>query len=316
VISQHGVKVLFTAPTAFRAIKREDPDGEYIRKYDLSCFRSLFLAGERCDPDTLLWAERQLGVPVIDHWWQTETGWAIGANCVGLGMLPVKAGSCTRPVPGYDVRALGDERRELPAGQIGNIVIKLPLPPGCLPTLWNNDAGFQSSYLNHYPGYYLTADAGYKDEDGYLWIMSRTDDIINVAGHRLSTGAMEEVLAAHADVAECAVVGIADAIKGEIPLGLVVLKAGMRRPHDEIVTELVQMVRERIGPVASFKVATVVKRLPKTRSGKILRGTIKKIADGVDYRLPPTIDDPAILDEITTDLAALGYPGSASGKPA
>ena len=316
VISQHGVRVLFTAPTAFRAIKREDPDGEYIHKYDLSCFRSLFLAGERCDPDTLLWAEKQLGVPVIDHWWQTETGWAIGANCAGLGMLPVKPGSCTRPVPGYDVRALGDEGRELPAGQIGNVVIKLPLPPGCLPTLWNNDTGFQRSYLNHYPGYYLTADAGYKDEDGYLWIMSRTDDIINVAGHRLSTGAMEEVLAAHADVAECAVVGIADAIKGEIPLGLIVLKAGVRRPHDEIVTELVQMVRDRIGPVASFKVASVVKRLPKTRSGKILRGTIKKIADGIDYQLPPTIDDPVILDEITTDLAVLGYPGGGSGKPA
>ena len=316
VISQHGVRVLFTAPTAFRAIKREDPDGEYIRKYDLSCFRSLFLAGERCDPDTLLWAEKQLGVPVIDHWWQTETGWAIGANCAGLGMLPVKPGSCTRPVPGYDVRALGNEGRELPAGQIGNVVIKLPLPPGCLPTLWNNDAGFQRSYLNHYPGYYLTADAGYKDEDGYLWIMSRTDDIINVAGHRLSTGAMEEVLAAHADVAECAVVGIADEIKGEIPLGLIVLKAGVRRPYDEIVTELVQMVRDRIGPVASFKIASVVKRLPKTRSGKILRGTIKKIADGVDYQVPPTIDDPVILDEITTDLAALGYPGGGSGKPA
>ena len=312
VISQHSVKVLFTAPTAFRAIKREDPTGDYMRKYDLSCFRTLFLAGERCDPDTLLWAEKQLGVPVIDHWWQTETGWPIGANCVGLGMLPVKPGSCTKPVPGYDVRALGDDGQELSGGQIGNIVIKLPLPPGCLPTLWNNDEGFQKSYLSRYSGYYLTADAGYKDEDGYLWIMSRTDDIINVAGHRLSTGAMEEVLASHPDVAECAVVGVADAIKGEIPLGFIVLKAGVRRPHDEIVTEVVEMVRERIGPVASFKVASVVKRLPKTRSGKILRGTIKKIADGVDYRVPPTIDDPAILDEVTTDLAALGYPGSLS----
>jgi propionyl-CoA synthetase len=316
VISQYGVKVLFTAPTAFRAIKREDPNGDYMRKYDLSCLRTLFLAGERCDPDTLLWAEKQLGVPVIDHWWQTETGWPIGANCVGLGMLPVKPGSCTKPVPGYDVRALGDDGQELSEGQIGNIVIKLPLPPGCLPTLWNNDEGFQKSYLNRYSGYYLTADAGYKDEDGYLWIMSRTDDIINVAGHRLSTGAMEEVLASHPDVAECAVVGVADAIKGEIPLGFIVLKAGMRRPHDEIVTEVVEMVRERIGPVASFKVASVVKRLPKTRSGKILRGTIKKIADGVDYRVPPTIDDPVILDEVTTDLAALGYPGSLSKKPA
>jgi propionyl-CoA synthetase len=316
LISQHGVKVLFTAPTAFRAIKREDPNGDYIRKHDLRCFRTLFLAGERCDPDTLMWAEKQLNVPVIDHWWQTETGWAIGANCVGLGMLPVKPGSCTTPVPGYDVRALGDAGQEMPAGQIGNIVIKLPLPPGCLPTLWNNDEGFQRSYLSSYPGYYLTADAGYKDDDGYLWIMSRTDDIINVAGHRLSTGAMEEVLASHPDVAECAVLGVADAIKGEIPLGLIVLKASVRRSPAEIITELVQMVRERIGPVASFKVASVVKRLPKTRSGKILRGTIKKIADGTEYRVPPTIDDPVILDEITADLAVLGYPASVSRKPA
>jgi propionyl-CoA synthetase len=316
VISQHRARVLFTAPTAFRAIKREDPTGDYIRKYDLSCFRTLFLAGERCDPDTLLWAEKQLRVPVIDHWWQTETGWPIGANCIGLGMLPVKPGSCTKAVPGYDVRALGDDGRELPPGQIGSLAIKLPLPPGCLPTLWNNDEGFQKSYLNRYVGYYLTADAGYKDEDGYLWVMSRTDDIINVAGHRLSTGAMEEVLSSHPDVAECAVVGVAEAIKGEIPLGLVVLKAGVRRPHGEIVTELIEMVRERIGPVASFKVATVVKQLPKTRSGKILRGTIKKIADGVDYRVPPTIDDPAILDTITADLAVLGYAANVSNKPA
>jgi propionyl-CoA synthetase len=316
VISQHGVRVLFTAPTAFRAIKREDPNGDYIRKYDLSCFRTLFLAGERCDPDTLLWAEKQLGVPVIDHWWQTETGWPIGANCVGLGMLPVKPGSCTKPVPGYDVRALSHDDQELSGGQIGNMVIKLPLPPGCLPTLWNNDEGFRNSYLSRYSGYYLTADAGYKDDDGYLWIMSRTDDIINVAGHRLSTGAMEEVLASHPEVAECAVMGVADAVKGEIPLGLIVLKAGVRRPQQEIVAQVIDMVRERIGPVASFRIATVVKRLPKTRSGKILRGTIKKIADGVDYRIPPTIDDPSILDEITTDLAALGYPGSLSDKPA
>ena len=315
LISEHNVRVLFTAPTAFRAIKREDPTGDYMHKYDLSRFRTLFLAGERCDPDTLLWAEKQLGVPVIDHWWQTETGWPIGANCVGLGKLAVKPGSCTKPVPGYDVRALSDDGQELSGGQIGNIVIKLPLPPGCLPTLWNNDEGFQKAYLSRYSGYYFTADAGYKDEDGYLWIMSRTDDIINVAGHRLSTGAMEEVLAAHPDVAECAVVGIADTIKGEIPLGLIVLKAGRRRPHGEIVTEVVEMVRERIGPVASFKVAMVVKRLPKTRSGKILRGTIKKIADGVDYRLPPTIDDPAILDEITADLAVLGYPANVGKKP-
>jgi len=314
--SQHRVRVLFTAPTAFRAIKREDPTGDYIRKYDLSCFRTLFLAGERCDPDTLLWAKKQLGVAVIDHWWQTETGWPIGANCVGLGMLSVKPGSCTKPVPGYDVRALSDEGQELLGGQIGNIVIKLPLPPGCLATLWNNDGGFQKSYLSRYYGYYLTADAGYKDEDGYLWIMSRTDDIINVAGHRLSTGAMEEVLASHPDVAECAVVGVADAIKGEIPFGLMVLKAGVQRPHDEIVMEVVEMVRERIGPVASFKVGSIVKRLPKTRSGKILRGTIKKVADGIDYRVPPTIDDPAILDEIRADLAVLGYPGNLNKKPA
>ena len=316
VVSQHGVKVLFTAPTAFRAIKREDPNGEFIRKYDLSGFRTLFLAGERCDPDTLLWAQKQLGVPVIDHWWQTETGWPIGANCVGLGMLPVKPGSCTKPVPGYDVRMLGDDGHELPSGQIGSIAIKLPLPPGCLPTLWNNDEGYRKAYLAAFPGYYLTADAGYKDEDGYLWVMTRTDDIINVAGHRLSTGALEEVLASHPDVAECAVLGVADEIKGEVPLGMIVLKAGVQRSSDEIVTELVRMVRERIGPVASFRIATVVKRLPKTRSGKILRGTIKKIADGVQYNVPPTIDDPVILDEITADLSALGYPiASARSRP-
>ena len=314
VVSQHGVKVLFTAPTAFRAIKREDPNGEFIRKYDLSGFRTLFLAGERCDPDTLLWAQKQLGVPVIDHWWQTETGWPIGANCVGLGMLPVKPGSCTKPVPGYDVGVFGDDGRELPPGQIGSIVVKLPLPPGCLPTLWNNDEGYRKAYLARFPGYYLTADAGYKDEDGYLWVMTRTDDIINVAGHRLSTGALEEVLASHPDVAECAVLGVADAIKGEIPLGLIVLKAGVQRSHGEIVSEVVQMVRERIGALASFRVATVVKRLPKTRSGKILRATIKRIADGVDYQIPPTIDDPVILDEISVDLSALGYPAAASSS--
>ena len=316
VVSQHGVKVLFTAPTAFRAIKREDPNGEFIRKYDLSGFRTLFLAGERCDSDTLLWAQKQLGVPVIDHWWQTETGWPIGANCIGLGMLPVKPGSCTKPVPGYDVRALDDDGRELSPGQIGSIVVKLPLPPGCLPTLWNNDEGYRKAYLARFPGYYLTADAGYKDEDGYLWVMTRTDDIINVAGHRLSTGALEEVLASHPDVAECAVLGVADEIKGEIPLGLIVLKAGVRRSDGEIVSETVQMVRERIGAVASFRVATVVKRLPKTRSGKILRGTIKKIADGVEYQIPPTIDDPLILDEITADLSALGYPAGSARSSA
>jgi propionyl-CoA synthetase len=308
VASQHGVSVLFTAPTAFRAIKREDPDGAHMRRYDLSRFRTLFLAGERCDPDTLAWAERRLNVPVIDHWWQTETGWPVAANCAGLGLLPVKPGSCAHAVPGYDVRVLGDDGRELPAGETGNVVIKLPLPPGCLPTMWHNDAAYREGYLSAYPGYYQTADAGFRDEDGYLSIMSRTDDVINVAGHRLSTGALEEVLAAHQDVAECAVVGAADALKGEIPLGLVVLKAGVSRPHAEIVEDVIGMVRERIGPVASFKVAVVVKRLPKTRSGKIVRGTIKRIADGVEYHVPPTIDDPATLDEITADLAAIGYP--------
>ncbi|PYP24368.1 MAG: propionyl-CoA synthetase [Gemmatimonadetes bacterium] len=308
VISQHRVRVFFTAPTAVRAIKRDDPNGAHVRRYDLSGFRTFFLAGERCDPDTLHWAERQLGVPVIDHWWQTETGWPIGANCVGLGMLPVKPGSCTKAVAGYDVRILGEDGHELPAAQTGNIAIRLPLPPGCLPTLWNNDEGYVRSYLSRYPGYYLTADAGYKDEDGYLWVMGRTDDIINVAGHRLSTGAMEEVLASHPDVAECAVMGVADDIKGEIPLGLIVLKAGVGRPPDAIAQELARMVREQIGPVAAFRTALVVQRLPKTRSGKILRGTIKKIADGTEYRVPPTIDDPTILDEITAALAAIGYP--------
>jgi len=308
VISENDVRVLFTAPTAFRAIKREDPNGDYIRRHDLSRFRTLFLAGERCDPDTLLWAERQLGVPVIDHWWQTETGWPVGANCAGLGLLPIKPGSCGKAVPGYDVRVLGEDCQEISRGQSGNIAIKLPLPPGCFPTLWNKDAEFLQSYMSTYPGYYQTADSGYQDEDGYLWIMSRTDDIINVAGHRLSTGALEEVLASHNDVAECAVVGAADDLKGEIPLGLIVLKAGVARPHDLITAELIRMVREKVGPVASFKIAVIVKRLPKTRSGKIVRGTIKKITDGLEYQIPPTIDDPMILDEITEDLAALGYP--------
>ncbi|MCH9019970.1 MAG: propionyl-CoA synthetase [Proteobacteria bacterium] len=307
VISQHRVAAMFTAPTAFRAIKRDDPDAEYMKKYDLSCFRTLFLAGERLDPDTLQWAERHLGTPVIDHWWQTETGWAIGANCIGLGALPVKQGSPTKAVPGYRVHAVDDNGREMPRGEIGAIVIKLPLPPGCLPTLWNNDEGFKESYLNDYPGYYKTADAGFVDEDDYLWIMSRTDDIINVAGHRLSTGAMEEVLSAHPDVAECAVIGVADQLKGELPLGFLVLKAGVERADGDIVKEVVSMVRESIGPVAAFKIATVVNRLPKTRSGKILRGTMKKIADGEDYRIPATIDDPAILGEIGEALKRLGY---------
>ncbi len=308
VISQHGVNVFFTAPTAFRAIKKEDPDGEHMRRYDLSRFRTLFLAGERCDPDTLIWARGRLGVPVIDHWWQTETAWPIAANCVGLGMLPVKPGSPTRAVPGYDVRVLDEAGAEMPAGQIGTIVLKLPLPPGCLPTLWRDDDGFQQAYLSRYPGYYLTGDAGYRDEDGYLYIMSRVDDIINVAGHRLSTGGMEEVLAYHPDVAECAVVGVADDLKGEIPIGFVVTKAGVTKEAEELVRELVERVRKTIGPVAAFKTAAIVPRLPKTRSGKILRGTVKKIADGQPYKVPATIDDPAILDEITEALLGLGYP--------
>jgi propionyl-CoA synthetase len=308
VVSQHGVVALFTAPTAFRAIKKEDPEGVHMKRYDLSRFRTLFLAGERCDPDTLLWAREKLAVPVIDHWWQTETGWPIAANSVGLGMLRVKPGSPTKAVPGYDVRVLGEDNQPLGAGQIGSIAIKLPMPPGCLPTLWNNDAGYEQSYLTRHPGHYLTGDAGYKDEDGYLFIMSRVDDIINVAGHRLSTGAMEEVLASHPDVAECAVVGVADELKGEVPVGFVVTKAGVTRSEAAIVKELVDRVREQIGPVASFKTATVVKRLPKTRSGKILRGTMKKIAEATPYTTPATIDDPAILEEITEALQGLGYP--------
>ena len=311
VISQHGVNVFFTAPTAFRAIKKEDPDGSYMQRYDLSRFRTLFLAGERCDPDTLIWARDRLGVPVIDHWWQTETSWAIAANCIGLGMLPVKPGSPTRAVPGFDVRILDEAGAEMPAGQIGAIVVKLPLPPGCLPTLWNNDDGFVQSYLSRHPGYYLTGDAGYRDDDDYLYIMSRVDDIINVAGHRLSTGAMEEVLAYHPDVAECAVVGVADALKGEIPVGFVVTKAGVTKGVDELVPELVERVRSTIGPVAAFKQAAIVPRLPKTRSGKILRGTVKKIADGQPYTTPATIDDPAVLGEITAALRELGYPQDA-----
>ena len=308
VCSQHGVSVLFTAPTAFRAIKREDPEGRFMRQYDLSRFRLLFLAGERCDPDTLLWAQSKLGVPVIDHWWQTELGWPALANCVGIGMLPVKPGSPTRPVPGYDIRVVGDDGVEIGPGQIGRIVIKLPLPPGALPTLWHNDEGFVRSYLEQCPGYYLTGDAGYTDEDGYFYVMSRIDDIINVAGHRLSTGGMEEVLAGHADVAECAVVGVADALKGEIPIGFVVLKAGVAREQTTIAAELVARVRELIGPVAAFKLALVVKGLPKTRSGKILRGTIKKMADGAEYTMPATIEDPNVLTHIGECLMAAGYP--------
>ncbi len=302
------MSVLFCAPTAFRAIRKEDPDGSQIGKYDLSGFRMLFLAGERCDPDTLLWAQSRLGVPIIDHWWQTETGWSIGANCAGLELLPVKPGSCTKPVPGYDVHVLDAEGREVPRGETGNVVVKLPLPPGCFVTLYHNDADFVKTYFTAYRGYYLTSDAGFIDDDGYLWIMGRTDDIINIAGHRLSTGAMEEVLATHPDVAECAVAGVHDPVKGEVPLGFVVVKAGVARTQEQLEPELIGLVRQKIGPIASFKAAAVVRRLPKTRSGKILRGTIKKIADGVPYTVPATIDDPAILDEIADTLRGMGYP--------
>jgi len=308
VIAEHGVSVMFTAPTAFRAIKKEDPKGEHMGRYDLSKFRILFLAGERCDPDTLNWAEDTLNVPVIDHWWQTETGWAIAANCMGIERFEVKPGSPTKPVPGYDVRILGESGDEVGPGDMGAITVKLPLPPGTFPTLWNNDERYRQSYMERFPGYYLTGDAGYKDENDYLWIMSRIDDVINVAGHRLSTGAMEEVLASHPDVAECAVLGAADAMKGQLPLGLVVLKAGVERSEDEIIKELIALVREQIGPVAAFKQAAVVQRLPKTRSGKVLRGTMRKIADGEAWNPPATIDDPAILDEIAASLTTLGYP--------
>jgi propionyl-CoA synthetase len=307
VISQHKVKALFTAPTAFRAIKREDPEAKLIKNYDISSFVTLFLAGERSDPDTLKWAENNIKVPVIDHWWQTETGWAIAANCMGLHHYPVVYGSPTKPVPGWDVQVVNPENEVVKAGEIGALVVKLPLPPGSLPTLWNNDAGYVSSYLDEFPGYYKTADAGYIDENGYVYVMSRTDDIINVAGHRLSTGAMEEILADHPQVAECAVLGVEDDLKGQVPIGFLVLNAGVTRDHSEIVKEVVQMVRDRIGPVASFKTATVVKRLPKTRSGKILRGTIQKIADNKEYKLPATIDDPATLDEMAVALKSIGY---------
>ena len=292
VISEHKVAALFTAPTAFRAIKREDPNGELIKKYDLKHFRTLFLAGERADPDTVAWAERQLKVPVIDHWWQTETGWAIAANCIGIEHLKVKHGSPTRAAPGYDLRVLDPSANELGRGAIGALAVKLPLPPGSLPTLWNADERYKKAYLASYPGYYETGDAGYIDEDGYVFVMSRTDDIINVAGHRLSTGAMEEVLASHPDVAECAVIGVADALKGQVPVGFLVLKAGVKRKPQDIALDVVKLVRERIGPVAAFKSATVVPRLPKTRSGKILRGTMQKIADNEPYKTPATIDDP------------------------
>ena len=307
VISEHKVASFFTAPTAFRAVKREDPTGAMIKDYDLSGLRSVFLAGERADPDTITWAESNLNVPVIDHWWQTETGYAIAANPLGIEQLPVKLGSPAVPMPGYQVDILDDGGHPVAAGELGAIAVKLPLPPGTLPTLWNADARYQSSYLNTFPGYYETGDAGMKDEDGYLYIMARTDDVINVAGHRLSTGGMEEVLAEHPDVAECAVIGVADQLKGQMPLGFLCLNAGTDRPHEEIVSEVVKLVREKIGPVAAFKMATVVDRLPKTRSGKILRGTMVSIADGKEWKMPATIDDPVILDEITEALQSLGY---------
>ena len=307
VISDHRVNCLFTAPTAFRAIKKEDPNATLLQKYDITSLRSLFLAGERSDPDTLKWAERTLGVPVIDHWWQTETGWAICANCLGIEHLPVKHGSPTVAVPGWDVQVVDEACHPVAAGTNGSLVVKLPLPPGALPTLWNDDARFVSSYMTEFPGYYKTADAGYIDEDGYVYVMSRTDDIINVAGHRLSTGGMEEVVASHSDVAECAVIGVADQLKGEIPLGFLVLSSGVDRPDSDIVAEVVQMVRSKIGPVAAFKTAVVVPRLPKTRSGKILRGTMKKIADRNEWKMPATIDDPIILDEIRDRLQSIGY---------
>jgi propionyl-CoA synthetase len=307
VISDHKVKCMFTAPTAFRAIKREDPKAEMMKQYDLSGFKALFLAGERSDPDTLNWAESNLGVPVIDHWWQTETGWAISGNFLGLHQFPTKYGSATKPAPGWNLKVVDANCNPVQPGVTGALVVELPLPPGTLSTLWNNDEGFKAAYMDEFPGYYKTADAGYMDNENYVFVMSRTDDIINVAGHRLSTGAMEEVLADHPDVAECAVFGVEDTLKGQIPIGFLVLNAGVERDGDEIVQEVIQMVRERIGPVAAFKTATVVKRLPKTRSGKILRGTMQKIADNKPFIAPATIDDPAILDEIDEALSSIGY---------
>jgi len=302
VISEHKVKSLFTAPTAIRAIKKEDPNGEFFKKYDLSKFEKLFLAGERADPDTIKWFEKLSNSPVIDHWWQTETSWAITADCTGIESFPVKYGSAFKPVPGYDVKVLNTDRKEVKPGVMGDIVIKLPLPPGTFPTLWNADDRYKINYMSTYPGYYQTYDAGHIDEDGYVWIMSRTDDVINVAGHRLSTGAIEEVLAEHNDVAECAVLGIADKLKGQIPIGLLALKTGVTKANKEITDECVKMVRDKVGPVAAFKIAIIVKRLPKTRSGKVLRGIVRKIADNEPYKMPATIDDPMILEEIKADL--------------
>jgi propionyl-CoA synthetase len=310
VIADHGVKALFTAPTAFRAIKKEDPEAELLQRYDMSRFEALFLAGERTDPDTLAWAEDKLGVPVIDHWWQTETGWSLAANHRGLGLLPVKPGSPTVPSPGWQLEVLDEHCQPVAPGKVGALCARLPMAPGSLLTLWHAQQRFEESYLAEFPGYYKTADAGFIDEDGYVFVMSRTDDIINVAGHRLSTGGMEEVLASHPDVAECAVIGVADQLKGQLPVGFLVLKAGVAREAEDIVAEVVQLVRQQIGPVAAFKQATVVQRLPKTRSGKILRGTMQKIADNEQYRMPATIDDPAILDEIREALCGLGLAGA------
>jgi propionyl-CoA synthetase len=303
VVEQHGVNVLFTAPTAFRAIKKEDPDGAFLGRYDVSSLRTLFLAGERLDPDTYHWASELLGIPVVDHWWQTETGWPIACNPMGIEPHPIKAGSAGVAVPGYDIRVLDRDAVEMPVGQEGAVAIRLPLPPGTLPTVWGDDQRFIDAYLKAFPGHYVTGDGGHVDHDGYLFVMGRIDDVINVAGHRLSTGAMEEVVATHPDVAECAVIGVADDVKGQVPVGLVVLKAGSERSHDELEGELVALVRERIGPVAAFKRAVVVARLPKTRSGKILRSTMRALADGEPYTVPSTIDEPAILDEIAASLA-------------
>ncbi len=310
VISEHNVKSFFTAPTAIRAVKREDPKGEFVKKYDLSCLNTLYLAGERADPDTIEWAQNILNVPVIDHWWQTETGYSIAANPMGIEPLPVKIGSPSVAMPGYDVRILDEGGHPMKSGELGAIAIKLPLPPGTLPGLWNANDRFKKSYLTQFPGYYETGDAGMIDEDGYLYIMARTDDVINVAGHRLSTGAMEEVLASHPDVAECAVIGVTDQLKGQAPMGFLCLTNGVDRPHAEITSECVKLVRDKIGPVAAFKLALIVDRLPKTRSGKILRATMVKIADNEDFKMPATIDDPAILDEIRTALQQIGYAGA------
>jgi propionyl-CoA synthetase len=310
VMSEYRVRSFFTAPTAFRAIKREDPEGEHVRKHDLSALRYLYLAGERADPDTIAWMQRHAGVPVIDNWWQTETGWPIAANPAGIELMPIKPGSPTVAMPGYDVRILSESGEPLPPNTLGAVAIRLPLPPGTLPTLWNAEARFIKSYLTTFPGYYETGDAGMIDEDGYISIMARTDDVINVAGHRLSTGAMEEVLASHPDVAECAVIGVADELKGQLPVGFLCLNRGCSRDEAAVVAECVGLVRDRIGPVAAFKTAIVVDRLPKTRSGKILRGVMGRIADGRDWRMPATIDDPAILQEIGDSLSRAGYPRS------